>query len=95
MFQARFIESSPASRVSVPATDLIYVVIPVAFLVANFAHQELGFICVICVKVLIVEVLDGQLLLASRACPGRFIALPAYTCTCGEHASRGACLETL
>ena len=75
---------------SVSATDLFYVVIPVAFLVANFAHQELGSIGIIGGNVLIVEVLDGQSLLAPRACPGRFIALPAYTCTCGEHASRGA-----
>ena len=43
---------------SVPATDLIYVVIPVAFLVANFAHQELVSIGVICGNVLIVKVLD-------------------------------------
>ena len=65
MVQALFIESSPASRMSVPATDLIYVVIPVAFLVATFAHQELDFFGVICGNVLIVKVLDWQLLLAA------------------------------
>ena len=80
---------------SVPATDLIYVVIPVAFLVATFAHQELDFIGVIFGNVPIVEVFDWQLLLASRACPGRFITLPAYTCACGEHVSRSAFLEAL
>ena len=41
-----------------PATDLIYVVIPVAFLVATFAHQELASIAVVFGNVLIVEVLD-------------------------------------
>ena len=58
MFQALIIKSSPASRVSVPATDLIYVVIPVAFLVATFAHQEHAYIAVVFGNVLIVEVLD-------------------------------------
>ena len=50
---------------SVPATDLIYVVIPVAFLVATFAHQELDLFGVICGNMLIVKVLDWQLLLAA------------------------------
>ena len=56
--QADLIESSPASSMSVPATDLIYVAIPVAFLVATFAHQELASIAVVFGNVLIVEVLD-------------------------------------
>ena len=43
---------------SVPATDLIYVAIPVAFIVATFAHQELASIVVVFGNVLIVEVLD-------------------------------------
>ena len=43
---------------SVPATDLIYVAVPIAFPVATFAHQELDFIGLICGNVLIVEVLD-------------------------------------
>ena len=43
---------------SVPATDLIHVVMLVAFLVATFAHQELDFIGVIFGNVPIVEVLD-------------------------------------
>ena len=58
MVQADLIECCPASSMSIPATDLIYVAIPVAFLVATFAHQELDFIGVICGNVLIVEVLD-------------------------------------
>ena len=56
--QAFVVESSPASRMTVPATDLIYVVIPVAFLLASFAHQELHFLGVICGNVLVVEVFD-------------------------------------
>ena len=47
MFQALLIESSPASSMSVPATDLMYVAIPVAILVASFAHQELPIIVVV------------------------------------------------
>jgi len=43
---------------SMPATDLLYVVIPVAFLVAYLAHQELHFLGVICGNVLVVEVFD-------------------------------------
>ena len=58
MVQAGLIESSPASRMSMPATDLLYVVIPVAFLVASSAHQELHFLGVICGNVLVVEVFD-------------------------------------
>ena len=50
---------------SMPARDLIYVVIPVAFLAATFAHQELDFFGVICGNVLIVKVLAWQLLLAT------------------------------
>ena len=56
--QAALIESSPASRMSMPATNLLYVVITVAFLVASSAHQELHFLGVICGNVLVVEVFD-------------------------------------
>ena len=56
--QAFLIESSPASRMSMPAADLINVVMPVAVFVASFAHQELDLVGVICGNVLVVEVLD-------------------------------------